>query len=222
MFAPILAANLAVFAMWRVPSLSAFMVRYFTSNPAISVSGAPMVLSAFSHSSLIHLACNMFVLHSFCVPVVAALGKEQFVALYLTSCAVTSFFSHAVKVVRGSMRSGGRAAMMGCSLGASGAICAMLGVFATLMPDAKLQLVFLPGFTFTADSGIRGLMLVDLVGVLAGWRFFDHAAHLSGVLFGIWWCRFGHHLVWERRGPLMHWWHENVRGSIPPIEPPKK
>ena len=30
-----------------------------------------------------------------------------------------------------------------------------VGIFATLVPDAKLQLIFLPGFTFTASAAIK-------------------------------------------------------------------
>lgn len=35
-FAPICALNLAVFGLWRIPSLQPFMIKYFTSNPAAS------------------------------------------------------------------------------------------------------------------------------------------------------------------------------------------
>lgn len=28
-------------------------------------------------------------------------------------------------------------------------------------------------------------MAVDTVGLLAGWKFMDHAAHLAGCLFGV-------------------------------------
>lgn len=29
------------------------------------------------------------------------------------------------------------------------------------------------------------LIMIDTLGVLLGWRFFDHAAHLGGMLFGM-------------------------------------
>jgi hypothetical protein len=37
----------------------------------------------------------------------------------------------------------------------------------------------------------KGMMAVDAAGMVMGWRFFDHAAHLSGILFGILWCHLG-------------------------------
>lgn len=57
-----------------------------------------MVYSTFSHSSLIHLGVNMYVLYGFSTPAVQTLGKEQFVALYLTSGIMSSLLSHLHKV----------------------------------------------------------------------------------------------------------------------------
>jgi len=199
-FAPICAANVAVFLMWRIPSLAPFMLKYFAANPAASNKGLPMILAAFSHQSPLHLFCNMFVLNSFCGPMVQALGKEQFVGLYFSSAVVTSFASHMAKVGFGRAN--------GFSLGASGAICAILGTFGTLNPDAQLQIVFLPMLTFTASTALKGLIAIDTCGLVAGWQVFDHAAHLSGVLMGMWWVHSGHSLIWENRGTFMNFWHE--------------
>ena len=207
LYAPILAINLLVFALWKVPSLQIPMIRYFTGSPHLTNKGLPMLLSGFSHQSLIHLACNMFVLHSFMVPMVSNLGKEQFMGIYMSSCVITSFFSHMSKIASG---------RVGASLGASGAICTVLGIFCTLAPDAQLQIIFLPFFGFSASIGIKCLMALDTAGLVAGWKVFDHAAHLSGVLFGIWWCRQGHDLIWNQRQHVMQWWHD-LRNKPPPL-----
>jgi len=29
-------------------------------------------------------------------------------------------------------------------------------------------------------------MTLDVVGCILGWKYFDHAAHLGGALFGMW------------------------------------
>ena len=81
--------------------------------------------------SPLHLFCNMYVLNSFCGPVVQSLGKEQFVGLYFSSAVVSAFASHVAKVAFGRAN--------GFSLGASGAICTVLGLFGTLAPDAQMQ-----------------------------------------------------------------------------------
>ena len=198
-FAPILAVNVLVYALWRVPALQPMMYKYFTGSPHLTNKGLPMLLSAFSHTSLVHLGCNMFVLHSFIGPMVATLGKEQFMGLYMSSSVITSFFSHMYKV---------KAGRIGASLGASGAICTILGIFATLSPESRLQIIFLPFFSFSAAIGIKCLMAMDTAGLIAGWQIFDHAAHLSGVLYGIWWCHQGHDLIWNKRENVMELWRD--------------
>jgi len=43
-----------------------------------------MVLSSFSHYSIIHMVTNMYVLWTFSSSIVSLLGREQFLALYLS------------------------------------------------------------------------------------------------------------------------------------------
>lgn len=199
LFVPICALNCLVFAAWRIPSLQGTMLRWFTANPGSKATCLPALTSAFSHYSLFHLGANMFVLHSFIGPAVKLLGQEQFLGVYLSSAVLTSIASYAYKIGIGKM---------GYSLGASGAICTVLGIFGTLIPDASLQIIFLPFFTFTAATAIKGIQCIDAAGMLLGWRFFDHAAHFSGVLYGIFWCHMGSKLLWDSRGPVVNAWHE--------------
>merc|ERR1719347_586805 len=112
-------------------------MKWFLGNPAAKATCLPLLLSAFSHYSLLHLGCNMMVLHSFMPTGVALLGKEQFLAVYLNAGVISSFASMVYKV---GMRS------TSSSLGASGAICTVLAVFSVFFPDAKLRLsiLFLP------------------------------------------------------------------------------
>lgn len=44
-----------------------------------------MILSTFSHFSFFHMAANMYVLWSFSTSAVSMLGREQFVAVYLSA-----------------------------------------------------------------------------------------------------------------------------------------
>lgn len=53
------------------------------------------------------------------------------------------------------------------------------------MPDSRINIIFLPMFTFSAEHAVYGIMLFDLIGLLLGFRFLDHAAHLGGALFGL-------------------------------------
>lgn len=198
-FAPICFLNVLVYAAWRIPAFSRTMNMYFTSNPAARVVGLPMLLSTFSHYSLWHMAINMYVLHNISSPAVQALGAEQFVALYLISGVFGNLASHLYKV---GLNTAGQ------SLGASGSIMGVLGYTCTQFPSAELCLIFLPMFTFSAATALKGIIALDLAGVVMRWKVFDHAAHLGGVFTGIFWEKWGNANIWQNRKPLLMMWHQ--------------
>nr|XP_033813588.1 presenilins-associated rhomboid-like protein, mitochondrial isoform X2 [Geotrypetes seraphini] len=139
----IIAANVAVFCLWRVPFMQHTMMRYFMSNPSSSTLCAPMLLSTFSHFSLLHMMANMYVLWSFSSSIVSLLGREQFLAVYLSAGVISTFVSYFCKIAKG---------RIGPSLGASGAIMTVLAAVCTKMPEAQLAIILLPMFTFTAGN----------------------------------------------------------------------
>ena len=204
LFVPILAANGAVFLMWKIPRLAPFMMKHFVSDPAAKNVCLPMINSVFSHVNWWHFFVNMYCLHSFLGPCVETLGKEQFLAVYLSGGIVASLGSIVHKVLT---------QRPGASLGASGAIMTVLGMCCTIYPDKQLQIIFLPWYPFSADSGMKGIMAIDALGILLGWRFFDHAAHLAGILFGILYVKYGQELLWSNRGTVMRAW-DSIRGGM--------
>ncbi|XP_014218153.1 presenilins-associated rhomboid-like protein, mitochondrial [Copidosoma floridanum] len=197
-------ANVAVFLAWKIPQLRSTMMKYFTCSPATGITCLPMILSTFSHYNLWHLAANMYVLHSFSTPAVSYLGREHFVALYLSSGVASSLFSIAYKIMRN---------QSGPSLGASGAIMGILAFICTQYPDTRLNIILLPQFTFSAGAAIKSLMAMDTAGCVFGWRFFDHAAHLGGAFFGIFWQQWGIENIWRKRAPVLTQWHEFRHGT---------
>ncbi|KAF5287559.1 hypothetical protein FQA39_LY15888 [Lamprigera yunnana] len=203
-FIPICFINVLVFLGWRVPRFQPVMLNYFCSNPGSKNVCWPMLLSTFSHYSTFHLFANMYVLHSFSTGAVATLGKEQFLALYLSAGVFSSFASYFYKAL---------IKQPGLSLGASGAIMAILGYVCTQYPETKLGVIFLPILTFSAGSAIKVIVGLDLMGVILRWRVFDHAAHLGGAACGIMWSYWGNQYIWHKREPLLQYWH-NLRGSI--------
>ncbi|XP_056139912.1 presenilins-associated rhomboid-like protein, mitochondrial isoform X2 [Lampris incognitus] len=112
---------------------------------------------------------------------------------------VSTFVSYVCKVFSG---------RTGPSLGASGAIMTVLAAVCTKIPEAKLAIIFLPMYTFTAGNALKAIVALDSAGLLLGWRFFDHAAHLGGALFGIWYILYGHELIWKNREPFVKVWHD--------------
>lgn len=35
------------------------------------------------------------------------------------------------------------------------------------------------------NQALKAIVALDTAGLIMGWRFFDHAAHLGGALFGM-------------------------------------
>ncbi|KAH8290121.1 hypothetical protein KR054_000075 [Drosophila jambulina] len=198
MFAPIFLCNALAFALWRVPALRTTMMTYFTSNPAARVVCWPMFLSTFSHYSAMHIFANMYVLHSFANAAVLSLGKEQFLAVYLSAGVFSSLMSMLYKAGTSSA---------GMSLGASGAIMTVLAYVCAQYPDTQLSILFLPALTFSAGAGIKVIMGIDFAGCVLGWKFFDHAAHLGGAMFGIFWATYGAQ-IWAKRIGLLNYYHD--------------
>ncbi|XP_055954266.1 presenilins-associated rhomboid-like protein, mitochondrial isoform X1 [Patella vulgata] len=200
----IVCCNLAVFLLWRAPNLHSFLLRYFacsTGKPAMS-----MILSSFSQHSFMHFAVNMYVLCSFAGVAIQLLGKEQFLAVYLSGATVSSMTSILNKFMRKRFFP---------SVGASGALMAILGAICYSYPDSRLSIAFVGDIiphSFSADSGMKGIILLDLVGLVMGWKMFDHAAHLGGIFFGIWYMRYGRELIWGKRQEVMKFWHD-LRGN---------
>ncbi|XP_061733671.1 presenilin-associated rhomboid-like protein, mitochondrial [Nerophis ophidion] len=200
----IIAANVLVFCCWRLPALQRSMIKYFTSDPASKTLCSPMLLSTFSHFSFFHMAANMYVLWGFSSSAVSILGREQFMAVYLSAGVISTFVSYVSKMASG---------RLGPSLGASGAIMTVVAIVCTKMPEAKLAIIFLPMLTFTAANALKAIIAIDTAGLVLGWKIFDHAAHLGGALFGIWYVTFGHELIWKNREPFVKLWHELRTGS---------
>ena len=202
----IIGINVVVFLAWRTPQFSAFMTSYFTASPMAKASTWPMLLSMFSHYSFFHMFINMYVLWSFAPAATSLFGKEHFAATYLSAGVIASFAGYMHKVARASTLP---------SLGASGAILALIGIVGTSHPDTQLSIAFVNHIyphSFSASAGVKSLIVLDTLGVLFGWKFLDHAAHLGGMLFGIWYAKYGHNIAKRHRDAVVQYWHK-LRGK---------
>ena len=83
------------------------------------------------------------------------------------------------------------------SLGASGAIMGLVGYTCEKFPNSQFSIIFAPNYTFTGDTARDFILTFDMLGLIVGaasrWKFivFDHAGHLGGMLFGIWYAKVG-------------------------------
>lgn len=189
--------NFLVLCAWRINRFRPVMSRYFTSQVSTSkIPLSPMILSCFSHSMPIHFALNMYALYSFSNFATALLGPEQLVALFLSAGAVSSLSSVAARLAFK------RATP---SLGASGALLGVISYVCISRPEAELLLLFIP---IAAGHAVKALLVVDFVGLIARWRYIDHAAHLGGSLFGIWYATYGEKLFYNYRKTIVKQWKE--------------
>ena len=188
-------ANLVVLGAWQIRGFRPVMFKYFLSQVSTTkIALSPMILSFFSHSSPLHFAFNMYALYSFSNIATALLGPEQLIGLYISAGTVSSLASLTHRLV--TKRSTP-------SLGASGALLGVIAYVCIARPDSSLLLFFIP---IAAGNAIKGLILLDTVGLAARWSFLDHAAHLGGSLFGVWYATYGEKLFYKYKGTVVEKW----------------
>lgn len=135
-----------------------------------------LVTPLFLHASIWHLFCNMLVLYFIGSRLEELYGRWEFLAVYL----VSGIFASSVKF---GLESAGIGAPVP-SLGASGAISALVVIFAFRFPREQI-LVFgiLPMPVWVAASLFVALDALGALGV--GRKGIGYVAHLSGALFGL-------------------------------------
>lgn len=171
----IIGINTGIFFAWQLPRFSIILRKYgLLVNDRFSSIWA-MIGSGFSHQNFTHLFFNMFCLQSFGSSLAVILGPAGFVLAYLGSIVVSSFASLAFRTI---LRQG-----VSGSLGASGGIFGLLGIFSYLFPNASVAFFFIP-----IPGGAWYAFLASIVLNAAGFFSkinFDYAAHIGGSLIGI-------------------------------------
>jgi membrane associated rhomboid family serine protease len=203
-FGAIIGANLAVLALWKVGGGAAAPAGWRAGLPGLWRSamrasftqtlppGRPrlrsLVLSNWSHGSILHLLANMLALHALGEAVAGAQGGPQFAGFYAAAGPASAAAAHAGLWLRARGRVGG--ATPGVSLGASGAVYAVLVAAAALTPDRPVPVLFQPDGMAppTLKEVTMALVAFDALGALAGWRWLDHWGHLGGAAFGWAWA----------------------------------
>lgn len=129
--------------------------------------------AGFIHSDSTHLLFNMLTLYFFANDVLRVLGTVRFLLLYL-SAIVVAFIPTTVRHARNPNYN---------SLGASGAVAAVLFSAILLYPGLKVGIVFLP-------IGVPGILYGVLYLVYSAWHSYrsrdgiNHDAHFTGAIYG--------------------------------------
>jgi membrane associated rhomboid family serine protease len=187
----LIAINVVVFVlMWLAGSEQEALVQEFALIPAQVTSGLDLgditrvITSMFMHGGLAHIAGNMLYLWIFGDNVEDAMGRGKYLVFYLVGGLVASF-TH-ILTNPGSLIP---------TVGASGAIAAVLGAYLVLYPQSRVQTIIPLGYfmriTLLPASIVLGLWFVlqlfsgflslggPDVGGVAFW------AHIGGFITGV-------------------------------------
>ncbi|KAI0967726.1 hypothetical protein F4678DRAFT_445328 [Xylaria arbuscula] len=175
----LIAANLAVFALWKFPPAWAFLNKYMI---LVAATPRPLQLigAMFSHQSFGHLLANMSFLWFFGTRIHDEIGRGNFLALYLSSGAVGFAVSLAHLVLwRG----------LECTtLGASGAVYGLITAFFWMHKFDEFKVFNYPPDPISGPQGlgfiglILGIHLVPLFSKRV--NNIDMASHFGGMLAG--------------------------------------
>lgn len=125
-----------------------------------------LVTSTFLHAGIMHLVLNMAGLLFVGIFLEPVLGRKRLAIVYLLSglgASLTSLWWHPATV----------------SVGASGAIFGLYGVFLALLTTQLFPPVFKRSFTISVGIFVGGNLLFGLAGGI------DNAAHIGGLLSGL-------------------------------------
>jgi membrane associated rhomboid family serine protease len=142
-----------------------------------------LLTSMFMHGSIAHIFGNMLYLWIFGDNVEDRLGHLRFLAFYLL-CGVLASLAHvASEVVLGG-------SLLTPSLGASGAISAILGAYLLLFPNRRVMVIILSFVRQYVPAIVAVglwfvLQLVQSLGILGGGGGVAYAAHIGGFIAGV-------------------------------------
>jgi len=156
--------------------------------PGLGITPIPVFLTLFTsmflHGGISHIAGNMLFLFIFGDNVEDAMGHLRYLVFYLL-CGMLAGLSHVITTaVLGQ-------SLLIPSLGASGAISAVLAAYMRLFPGKRVYLwIFLfivPVPAFVAVGLWFAFQVIDGLGMLGGQQAGDvaYAAHIGGFIFGL-------------------------------------
>lgn len=177
-------ANTAVFILWRFPPAFRMLNMYF-----ITVPGYPRALSLlgniFSHQTVSHLSVNMLILYFMGIKLHDEVGRANFLSIYLATGALGSFTSLSYHVLRNNF--------VTSSLGASGALCGIIGAYLWLNKNDPVSIFgyLLPGeWTFNMPRWfpLSCFIMMEVYAIIRTRKApstMDHWAHIGGYASGI-------------------------------------
>ena len=69
-------------------------------------------------------------------------------------------------------------------------------------PQASVSLIFLPFVPIPILTAFWSMVALDFIGILRGWRMFDHVAHIVGAFVGVLYFEYGADIFDDLRAAL--------------------
>ncbi len=185
--------NIGVFIAQATHNI--FFTIALSFSPSAPINGywfLSLITSTFAHGGIMHLLGNMYFLYLFGDNVEDVLGKRRYLAFYLVGGVFANLsmalFNHD-----------------SISIGASGAIAALMGAYLIYFKAAKISnpipiLWFKTSWRKVSPWILIGLFIAfDILSVLAGSKDgIGHWAHIGGFVFGLVFAKLTYHNVIEK------------------------
>ncbi|KAI1140338.1 hypothetical protein F5Y05DRAFT_378039 [Hypoxylon sp. FL0543] len=194
-------------------SLAPGTFKQYLSHVPVSSPNYTLLTAAFGHSGLMHAGCNTFVMLQFAPPLSNShvfQGNGSHLAAFYLSTAILSSLGHHLATMLPTRTYRMNRFLPG--MGASGAVSAMLGSYATLHPDGKIGIIFIPG-TYPVRDVMAALVLFELGGLFIGYPTISlaHAAHLAGLALGSAYVYFdGKKHIWRPTRRSVFYWMKRL------------
>jgi membrane associated rhomboid family serine protease len=135
-----------------------------------------IVTAMFLHGDVMHIAFNMLGLYFFGRELEMIWSKRRFLMFFFGAGIIANIFVYLLNIY-------GRTP----TIGASGAVLALLGAYAALYPDRTIILYMFP---VKVKWVAIGYFILSVYGVLFGGGGISHAAHLAGIVIGVGYIKF--------------------------------
>lgn len=126
----------------------------------------------FIHGNFLHIFFNMLCLFMFGASLEKAIGSKEFLMIYFICGIFSAFFSFLVYCVTGGMTV--------CLIGASGAIYALMFIFAVVYPRAVIS--FWGIIPMRAPIAVLVFTIIEVISQFVDQSNVAHLAHLFGFL----------------------------------------
>jgi membrane associated rhomboid family serine protease len=159
--------------------------RMFCLDPSKPLQIWRLVTNMFLHAGASHIFFNLFALLMFGPLLYRRVGRMEFYKIFLLGGLSSSLFYFAFVFLH--------IIPPAPALGASGAIYAILGALAIFMPNL---VVFIGFFPMRMREAVFFWMASEFLFSFASVDGIAHAAHLGGLLFGIWYGKRLKEKIW--------------------------